>query len=648
MQGIPDNYTREQNILTVNFNKQLVGWHYGWKGSKHTCNTKHVFSIFAFRKYAAQGNMVLCKVFNSVPFTVYSRRKAKCRVDRFQPHIKLPISTQLTPLSKLEALTVALNQVPEAVFEKCQREFLILYRFLTFFLHKIKDMSSTTPLIENNFSGQTEGIMDGLGNDTFLDILSCLLPVQQSDMQNATSSLASFAQSLSPELRSGYNTLESLAGGSIRFILNAGFTDDFSKVVETLKSVNVLKNMQEVIEKQKLLMFHHIDTDLFIAKYIATDTDRPDLTHVSNDFFQEFSPGLTDCAPFALKYLKQYIVENGVSIDSLADILEETAKAQFIALDLDFPPTVSTAMLVHFQVFNNIDNFSSNLIAAGKKKFENVFQRNYWNRLLYVFFTIVLGRILTLHASQELILQSQRHYENSEEIGNLIKMEGKWQRCHALSGESQKDGIKTFSDLMNLVDTLFGTNITSLLQSLYKQVFKAFKISFIGNKFYFEGEKMLFLQLKGYIQLDKIIHENQSSLGLFNPMFINRRYVGWVDASDAQQLRIKFVICCELPAMASYKNIVYGRYSRWFLNVHVEDDNEFLILSTQAFFFKSEAETTISQAQLEEQIKSNDRDLEAPVLSPTSSLEVYFDNMIKLETRREHFFASRDKFRRQT
>mmetsp|Transcript_7234 Transcript_7234/g.18468 ORF Transcript_7234/g.18468 Transcript_7234/m.18468 type:complete len:222 (-) Transcript_7234:115-780(-) len=73
----------DEESVDITFNRQLLGWHYGWKSSKHTCDALHCFrvSIFQQEPYLEDAPLTYYGYACSPGFQIYSRRRQRGMVD---------------------------------------------------------------------------------------------------------------------------------------------------------------------------------------------------------------------------------------------------------------------------------------------------------------------------------------------------------------------------------------------------------------------------------------------------------------------------------------------------------------------------------------------------------------------------------------
>lgn len=67
--------------LEMVFNRQLWGWHYEWRGNKHTCDEKHVFRANVFLQAPGSDDLEFVGSCISPSFQIYSRRRQRGDVD---------------------------------------------------------------------------------------------------------------------------------------------------------------------------------------------------------------------------------------------------------------------------------------------------------------------------------------------------------------------------------------------------------------------------------------------------------------------------------------------------------------------------------------------------------------------------------------
>mmetsp|Transcript_5741 Transcript_5741/g.10757 ORF Transcript_5741/g.10757 Transcript_5741/m.10757 type:complete len:248 (-) Transcript_5741:143-886(-) len=71
----------EDGSVTVMFNQMLLGWHYGWASTKHTCDALHCFKVSLFRVVPQSEDLEYLGSAQGPPFQIYSRRRQRGNVD---------------------------------------------------------------------------------------------------------------------------------------------------------------------------------------------------------------------------------------------------------------------------------------------------------------------------------------------------------------------------------------------------------------------------------------------------------------------------------------------------------------------------------------------------------------------------------------
>ncbi|GBG29669.1 Hypothetical Protein FCC1311_058902 [Hondaea fermentalgiana] len=68
---------QDDNSFSIAFNRQLGGWHYGWRANKHSCDSYHCFRAYIFKLKADSPDLVYVGSVSSPVFQVYSRRRQR-------------------------------------------------------------------------------------------------------------------------------------------------------------------------------------------------------------------------------------------------------------------------------------------------------------------------------------------------------------------------------------------------------------------------------------------------------------------------------------------------------------------------------------------------------------------------------------------
>mmetsp|Transcript_16911 Transcript_16911/g.32998 ORF Transcript_16911/g.32998 Transcript_16911/m.32998 type:complete len:901 (-) Transcript_16911:113-2815(-) len=63
--------------VSVSFNRQLGGWHYGWRANKHSCDSYHCFRAYIFKLKNDSDQLIYVGSVSSPVFQVYSRRRQR-------------------------------------------------------------------------------------------------------------------------------------------------------------------------------------------------------------------------------------------------------------------------------------------------------------------------------------------------------------------------------------------------------------------------------------------------------------------------------------------------------------------------------------------------------------------------------------------
>mmetsp|Transcript_6703 Transcript_6703/g.10588 ORF Transcript_6703/g.10588 Transcript_6703/m.10588 type:complete len:239 (+) Transcript_6703:395-1111(+) len=109
------------------FNRRRKGWHYGWTGNKHSCNTKHSMRLYIF---SATPDSFICQEVSSSPyFVVYCRRRRRFTKEPsapVMPIVESPTANKLKT-SRSEKEDPA---VPKKKAKKAEREDINMAQYL--------------------------------------------------------------------------------------------------------------------------------------------------------------------------------------------------------------------------------------------------------------------------------------------------------------------------------------------------------------------------------------------------------------------------------------------------------------------------------------------------------------------------------------
>jgi len=591
----------ENEQYEIAFNRHLLGWHYAWRSTKHTCSAQHSFRAYVFVIETRTSEMVFIGGGSSPEFVVFSRRRMgktlaeeqesfrtpqppkkrqKITEETASPapvHVELPQSLTLAkgkPFQALADLAKDARSLNEMALSSEMMENQTLDRLMHFTFQFGSGLSteasprgrtgndsisegfgilhaSSSSSSSSSSSARTSDMHDSF-KDIMLDVGEILLAA--ADVPTPTDEqLKNIAELPSADLQSGVEGLRKVLLEASTMRGNRRAVSQFIRTIDALSEKALIFSRQhglfgEIVKKysspdglKKLKEQIERDRDTALEwtlqREYSTFDEKGRIEDVETSLFGEIRQAFRSVMKESLKAL-------GKSIELFHEPMELAAAAGIVTPDPFYPPTPKVATFLHLQLHGNLETFSENEYSSRVGRFPDEKARNAFAKDL-----IIVKRGAFRRTFCNRIIADMRHKQAKgrsameKPISHDFDINGTW-ICSDPHMEKDPESAKRMSKVFGSVA---GENFGEMFTRIFSSMFGKLEIAITEESLTLTGQQILMAQPRVNVSLKGIPQKFSPAapvpIGfLENPFQQEKTCCGWLSTEEDGRACVNIVI----------------------------------------------------------------------------------------------------------